>query len=140
MARKNRWWLLAAMLGLLSLAGCTGAGAGVSLGQEFQLAPGQSAIVKGEELTVRFIEVAADSRCPRGATCIRAGEAISQVEITSQGTTYPLALTQPGLSEPPKTDFKNYEITFDLRPYPQVGEELKKEDYRLQLEIVRKPA
>lgn len=140
MAHKSRWRLLAAMLGVVALTGCSSVGTAVSLGQEFQLAPGQSAAVKGEELTVRFVEVAADSRCPLGATCIRAGEAISQVEITYQGTTYPLSLTQPGLSEPPKTAFKNYEITFDLSPYPQVGEELKKEDYRLKLEIIRKPA
>ena len=48
-------------------------------------------------------------------------------------------LTQPGISVPSKTDFKEYEITFDVQPYPEVGKEIQSNDYRLQLIITKKP-
>lgn len=132
---------LAAILSVPILSACAKpAGNEVGPGQEFTLAGGQSAEITGENLSIKFIRVTSDSRCPQGATCIWAGEASSLVEITDSESTYAKTLTQPGLTEPPKTDFKNYEITFDLKPYPQLGKEIKSEDYRLQLKISRKPA
>ena len=110
------------------------------LGQEFSLRLGQSASIIGEPLKIRFIEVITDSRCPTGATCIWAGEASCLIEITNSESTYRKVLTQPGLSSPAKTSFADYEITFDIRPYPDLGKEINKKDYRLQLVINKKPA
>jgi hypothetical protein len=134
---KKRWWFLAVILVVLYLSGCARTISEVSLAQEFSLSPGQSARVRGENLTIKFIKVASDSRCPQGATCVWAGEASSQVEVTDASGTSFLTLTQPGLAEPPKTNSGNYEITFNLLPYPQVGQEIKDEDYRLHLIISR---
>ncbi|HYJ80059.1 MAG TPA: hypothetical protein VEW03_10680 [Longimicrobiaceae bacterium] len=50
-------------------------------GQEFALAPGQTAAIEGEPLSVAFLRVAEDSRCPRDVVCIRAGEAEVELEL-----------------------------------------------------------
>ena len=112
----------------------------VALGQEFALSIGQSAAVAGESLSIKFIQVISDSRCPKGAVCIWAGEASCLIEITSSETKYSKVLTQPGPSSPAKTNFADYDITFDLQPYPEVGKEIDKKDYLLQLVISEKPA
>ena len=51
------------------------------LGEDVRLAPGQTATFEGQPLTVAFLRVAEDSRCPRDVTCIRAGEAKVEVEM-----------------------------------------------------------
>ena len=47
----------------------------VSLDKEFSLSPGQSTMIAGENLAIKFIEVISDGRCPKGAICVWAGEA-----------------------------------------------------------------
>jgi hypothetical protein len=136
--RKHVLWILPIIFILLSGCARPTSEINANLGEKFSLAIGQSASIRGENLKIRFMEVTADSRCPQGVTCIWAGEASSLIEITYSGTKYSKVLTQPGLSEPPRSDFQQYEITFDLQPYPQGGGKTESKDYRLQLEISRK--
>ncbi len=129
------------MVAPLLLAACSSqpAGSSVSLGQEFSLAPGQSAAIVGEPLKMRFQEVVNDSRCPIGVTCIWEGEVSSLVEITYQGSTNGMVLTQPGSGQG-KVEFQNYDIAFEVQPYPEAGKPIKKQDYRLQLTVNKKMA
>jgi hypothetical protein len=136
--RKHLLWILPIIIVLLSGCARPTGEINANLGEKFSLAIGQGASIIGENLKVRFIEVTADSRCPQGVTCFWAGEASSLIEITYSGSTYSKTLTQPSPSEPPQTEFQQYEITFDLLPYPQKGVEKESKDYRLQLEISRK--
>ena len=139
--RKYLLWILAAISLLMVLFGCSKPTENeVSLGQEFTLFVGQSAVIAGENFSVKFVEVISDSRCPKGATCIWAGEASCLLEITNSESTYRKVLTQSGLSGPSNTNFIDYEITFDIQPYPELGKETNKKDYRLQLVISKKPA
>jgi hypothetical protein len=113
----------------------------VNLDQEFSLSLGQSIMIAGESLVIKFIEVISDGRCPRGAICIWPGEANCLTEITTRPESiYLKVLTQPGPSKTSKTSFANYEITFDLRPYPEVGKAVDKKDYHLRLVISKKSA
>jgi hypothetical protein len=113
----------------------------VNLDQEFSLSLGQSIMIAGESLVIKFIEVISDGRCPRGAICIWPGEANCLTEITTRlESIYLKVLTQPGPSKTSKTSFANYEITFDLRPYPEVGKAVDKKDYHLRLVISKKSA
>jgi hypothetical protein len=113
----------------------------VNLDQEFSLSLGQSIMIAGEGLVIKFIEVISDGRCPRGAICIWPGEANCLTEITTRlESIYLKVLTQPGPSKTSKTSFANYEITFDLRPYPEVGKAVDKKDYHLRLVISKKSA
>lgn len=127
-------------LSLMLLADCTSQSEEIraDLGQQFYLAAGQSASIQGEKLTIKFIEVTGDSRCPEGATCIWQGEAKCLVEITYLESLNRITLTQPGLTkEPSKVDFRDYEIEFNVGPYPEVGKQIPAEDYRLQLTVNR---
>jgi hypothetical protein len=137
---RGCFFILAAVLVLPLMAGCLGQPNEINanFGQEFSLDIGQSASIAGDELDLRFLEVLNDSRCPEGAVCIWAGEATCLVEITYAGYLYREELTQPGLSEPFTTEFQEYEITFDLLPYPQEGEQIQNKDYRLQLLVNKK--
>jgi hypothetical protein len=56
----------------------------------FTLAPGESALVQGQgALTLRFLRVVQDNRCPGDATCITAGEAVLAFEAV-QGPSLPV--------------------------------------------------
>jgi hypothetical protein len=115
----------------------------VNLDQELSLSLGQSIMIAGENLVIKFIEVISDGRCPRGAICIWPGEANCLTEITTTTcpeSIYLKVLTQPGPSKTSKTSFANYEITFDLQPYPEVGKAPDKKSYHLQLLISKKSA
>jgi hypothetical protein len=131
--------LVVALLAFTWLAGCAGSEAGASLGEPFTLALGQGASIEGEGLSVRFAEVIGDSRCPQGATCIWAGEVSCRLEITHDDVTDDKVLVQPGATEPPRADYGDYAITFDVQPYPKLGEQIKRSDYRLTMTFSKKP-
>jgi len=76
---------LAAILACLGLAGCNAAPAkesqAVELGADVTLVPGATASLKTGQMSVRFVAVTEDSRCPRDTTCVWAGEVKVQLEI-----------------------------------------------------------
>lgn len=126
---------------LLPMSGCsTPALNEVELGKEFTLAVGQSAAITGENLSIKFVEVVSDSRCPTGAVCIWAGEASCLIEITDSATTHQKVLIEPGVSSPARDSFNEYVLTFAILPYPDVGKQIDAKDYRLQLTVTKGPA
>src|SRR5689334_11857043 len=59
----------------LALNACQASGAKhASIGKDFTLAVGKSAVVDGQNVEVRFVQVIEDSRCPLGLTCLWAGQ------------------------------------------------------------------
>ena len=109
-----------------------------NLGHEFSLNIGQSAGIQGEELQIKFLNVIGDSRCPKGATCVWQGEVSCMVEITYYESLHRLVLTQPGLTDEPSSQpFEDYQITFQVEPYPEVGRIISENEYQLLL-IVNK--
>jgi hypothetical protein len=80
--------------------------------------------------------VVGDSRCPTGATCVWQGEVTCILEITYLDESYTKTITQPGLTQQMSTDvFQEYEINFNILPYPELDKEIKADEYRLQLVI-----
>ena len=127
---------------VLVMAGCAGVTAAgddrVSLGQEFTLPVGQVISVSGESLAIKFLAVTADSRCPKGAQCIWAGEAKSDIQITYQGETSTLTLKESGGTTGfTQAAFKGYKISFRLQPYPEVGNQPAAGDYKLLMKVER---
>jgi hypothetical protein len=57
---------LATVLLLVAFTPACKAGQTVTLGQEVQLQPGQQVSISGESLTIEFVKVNEDSRCPTG--------------------------------------------------------------------------
>jgi hypothetical protein len=107
-----------------------------NLGHEFSLYIGESARIQGEELQLKFLNVIGDSRCPKGATCVWQGEVSCTVEITYYESLHRLILTQPGLTDEPSSQpFEEYQITFHLEPYPEVGRTISENEYQLLLVV-----
>lgn len=83
--------LLATLVSVAAMTspGCTtGASPGrasAPIGVPIPMVPGQQ-IALPDGATVRYLEVAADSRCPPGAQCIRAGDADVVFEFTDTAT------------------------------------------------------
>lgn len=57
--------------------------AAVDLDAEVTLAPGASATFQSSGIVVQFLGVTADSRCPRDATCMWAGEVTVLLSISN---------------------------------------------------------
>ncbi|UCH43402.1 MAG: hypothetical protein JSW16_02350 [Dehalococcoidales bacterium] len=124
----------------ISFAGgsCHSAGVAV-LGEESALKIGDSIIIEGEELQIKFLEVTGDSRCPKGVTCIWAGEVSCMVEIKYQESINRLTLTQPGSTDwPPERSFREYKLAYHVEPYPVAGAEISEDEYRLHLTVVKR--
>jgi hypothetical protein len=55
-------------LAALLFTSCGGGDSTADLNQSLELRPGQSVSIRGEDLTITFLEISQDSRCPTGAT------------------------------------------------------------------------
>ena len=132
---------------LVSLA-CAGSGAvvgsnspvvtkTVTVGQDFDLAPGQTAVVDGGALSVSFVKVAEDSRCPTGVQCVWAGNGAVVSTVNTPGTgkfdaTLNTTLTPKTVKAGP------YDITLvGLTPYPKQGSKIPPATYVATLHIIR---
>ncbi len=101
----------------------------------FTLAPGQSSTVGS--LTVKFISVTLDTRCPLNAMCIQVGDAYIALEASVPGTrrAFELQLLNP-LNR--ATELRGYTIEAkELSPYPYTVVPTQPDDYRVQLNVYR---
>lgn len=99
------------------------------------LAPGQSSTVG--ILTVTFIGVTIDTRCPINALCIQAGDAHIALEASVPGTrrAFELQLLNP-LNR--ATELRGYTIEAEaLSPHPWTPIPIDHDDYRVQLRVHR---
>src|SRR5690606_20815520 len=83
-----------------------------------------SIFLKG--VSIKFLEVLEDSRCPDGVSCVWAGRAIVKVEINSNGQTIEKTIIY-GKTKPEEDGntnlFNSRELTINgltLNPYPNV--------------------
>jgi hypothetical protein len=102
-------------------------------GTSLTLAPGQSQSVSS--LSVRFIGVTIDTRCPGDAICIQAGDAHIALEaaVASTRRAFELQLHNPLNRE---TEIRGFTIELvELAPYPFASMPHRPEDYRVTLKI-----
>lgn len=139
---KRSLYLVAFLVIVLTASSC-GRGPGyiqARLDEEFSLFMGQRASIVGENLAIRFEEVIEDSRCPRDVVCIWAGRVTCVVGLTHAGSSYRMALTEPGLADGyPKERYQGYELAFHVTPYPEAGKKVLTEAYRLHLIVSELP-
>jgi hypothetical protein len=144
---KGRKWAMGkpglfigiALLSILTvLCGCQGGDGMVkaSLNNEFSLAIGQSAGLTGEPLTIQFVEIQDDSRCPKGAMCIWQGRVSAVLQVSDGSDSTRIVLTEPGLSDQwGRGTYKKYELLSHVQPYPELGKQISKADYRILLTV-----
>ena len=112
----------------------------VGLGEEVELKLGQTVSIIDEEMKFKFVEVVSDSRCPDNASCAWQGEVKCVLEITYRGELHTMTITQPGLTRQNSTDvFREYMISFNVTPYPDVFKEIQPDEYRLLLTVDKTP-
>ena len=73
------------ILSTICFAGCIASEAKekrASLGEEFNLALGETITIQPENFTLQFVEVSQDDRCPTQADCEYAGLALVVIEVT----------------------------------------------------------
>lgn len=125
---------LTAAIGSVFLLACHNpAGPTPPVGAEFTLAPGQQASVENTPLTVKFVRVDGDSRCPADALCIQGGDALVKIEVSSRGRMTPHDLHTGDMKPVTAGDFT---ITLvQLQPYPFSGKTTAPGDYRATLKV-----
>jgi hypothetical protein len=108
-----------------------------SLGSQFMLTTGKSAVITGQSLKIKFVEVTGDSRCPTGVQCIQAGDAKCLMLINYNDSESSLTLVQEGGNEINTIDFNIYKFSFRLEPYPVSDKQIALEDYRLIMTVTK---
>jgi len=128
-----------AFVGLLltmAIACSSPSGPTARLDENFVLAPGESARVTGADVSVRFVAVQNDSRCPADAVCIQGGDAIVSVEVlpsTGGAQTYDLHTAN---SQPVGHGDVSIALV-ELTPYPFASRPTQPGDYRATLRVTR---
>jgi hypothetical protein len=89
------------------------------LGQEVALKPGESVTIAGEGLRIAFQGVPTDSRCPRGVTCVWAGDAVVQLSAQKPPNARATAELHTDLADQKETSYAGYRVRLvGLAPYP----------------------
>lgn len=142
MKRLLAWiWMLAA---LAILGGCADQGGGdgtpeagaAGLNQPFDLTYGGSTRVDEAGLTVRFLDVTEDSRCPTDVNCVWAGQAtmLFEVDRDDSGAQQVTVTISGGASDPVQVGDYSLNVTA-LNPYPRSDVDIEKDDYIATLTI-----
>lgn len=121
-------------LALAAAAACTSSPT-APVNTSLTLAPGQSGTVGS--LTVKFIGVTSDTRCPINAMCIQVGDAYMALEASVPGTHRAFELQ---LLDPLKraTELRGYTIEAEeLSPHPWTPMPIDPGDYRVRLHVYR---
>ena len=116
-----------------ALVGCGGP-TDVPLEQDFTLALGKSAAIEGTGITVSFLDLLEESRCPINAICVTAGNAKIQLGLHN-----PNRLAEVNIPDQPQGVFiGQIEIRLmELIPEPEVGRQIDKSDYRATLRAIQ---
>lgn len=106
------------------------------LGEQFSLSIGDTIAITDEGLEITFTQILRDNRCARDVVCITAGEVVCLMKITEGETSYSIELEQPGLYYDYSQElFGGYKYTFKVTPYPESGEVISTDEYRILLTI-----
>jgi uncharacterized Zn finger protein len=107
-----------------------------NLDSEFMLQFNQSAEIKSEDITVTFLNVTTDSRCPSDVTCIWQGQAGIQINVQKGKEDSSVNLSIGGDSSPEESIFDMYLIQLiDLSPYPISTKNIQSEEYAATIKI-----
>jgi hypothetical protein len=107
----------------------------VPLNAEFTLAPGESRIIEGELLIVRFTGVTGDSRCPADAFCIQGGSADVGIAAVSDRSSHNYAL-KTGDMRPVQHDAFTISLV-QVAPYPFSSRTIAPDEYRATFQVTR---
>lgn len=105
----------------------------VPLDREFVLAPNDSAIV--EDVSIRFVGVANDSRCPADVLCVLGGDAQVQIVVISSRRTRNYDLHTGDMKPVQHDDYTIHLVK--VEPYPFSSRTIQPEEYRVTLRVTK---
>lgn len=111
-----------------------------ALDTPIQLKVGEEAIFAEQDLSVRFLQIAEDSRCPTGAQCIWAGQVTASLKIGHGGqSSEEAALTlRPGGEELATRELFGFCFTLlGVEPHPAVDVPVSPDTYTVALRVSR---
>ena len=131
--------IISCILGFISTPpSCGAAPSQDSNAQNITLAVGQSVTARGTDIKLTLEDVAEDSRCPTGTTCIWAGDAVVNIAITA-GNKAPTKYTLHTNSPTRDAEYDGTKISLvTVLPYPLADKQTRREEYRVTLSIQRK--
>ncbi|MGH9933325.1 MAG: hypothetical protein ACREA9_29425 [Pyrinomonadaceae bacterium] len=105
------------------------------LGREFKLKAGQEVTLKGARLRIKFAAVENDSRCPSDVTCVWAGNAAVQLQLSAgRGSKTVTLNTSKSPSFVGESEYRGYKVKLvDLSPYPRSDRKIAARDYTVTL-------
>jgi len=127
--------LIPLILLLLNTCGNSKSQKQIELNREFELKYDDTALLKSENLGIRFSSVLQDSRCPKSVQCIAAGSASVELELgKSRESTSRVKLgTDQNENE---TKYQQYQIKLiDVNPYPDSPGKIEPQKYSVVLQI-----
>lgn len=106
------------------------------INQQFVLAPGGTAAIDAAGISVRFMGVLSDSRCPADAICVTAGDAVVRIEVIRPSA----GRSQYDLHEADKKPATHGDLRIalvQLEPYPLSARTIPQSEYRATLRVTR---
>jgi len=110
------------------------------LDEQFQLTINQTAFIKSEDIKIKFLTVAGDSRCPSDVVCIWAGQVEIIVNISKgcQNLGDFSLINSAGNKNLALKSFDGYSITLvKVDPYPKSTQKIELSDYIITLVVAR---
>jgi hypothetical protein len=102
-----------------------------------RLAAGQRGSVDDGRLTIDFLRVAADSRCPSTANCVWAGDAAAELRLTASREAR--TVTVHTTTEPRRASHGGYDVALvHVEPYPDGHRPIAPAEYVAVLEVTRR--
>jgi len=109
---------------------------GARVGEPFTMKIGSRVKVNGTKMSIEFVDVLSDSRCPDDVTCIWAGNAEIQLRLQWKGRP-PKTASLNTLQPPIVQEFRNYIVKLArLDPRPNSTRQVDKSDYAATLIVV----
>jgi hypothetical protein len=91
---------------------------------------GQEVSISSQQLTLKFLSVSEDSRCPQGTNCIWEGNGKVNIELTPTGQTSYVVELNTVMSLKSEATYLNSKISLlDLQPYPSAGSTIQQSEY-----------
>lgn len=119
------------------LAACQPANPAVLPGGKVVLSPGETIASGDGNVTITFIEVLADSRCPADAMCVWQGNVKVSLQVVSGGQTQvTLTLGELLAGDVNSVTVDGAIVTLvDMQPYPLASQPTDPADYEVTLDI-----
>jgi hypothetical protein len=110
--------------------------AGPELDQPFQIGVGRTVAV--DAVTLHFLDVSQDSRCPRGADCIWAGDAVVRLRALLGSDSAGVELHANAAAGPAQVAYHGYGLELmSLTPDPVVGQPIAPDKYTATLRVTK---